>query len=187
MIKNFLVLFLCFWVMLVSAYTRIDQVPLTSLDGKKVYLGSVSANKATVIIFLSPECPLCQSYTLTVNNLIKDYSSQKIDFVGVVPGKDDAVADIKKYIRSYKASIRVLRDEDNKLVKYLGASITPEAFVIDKNGKIVYSGRIDNWAYELGKKRKIITEHNLKDAIESVLHNQSVKVTKTRAVGCFIE
>jgi hypothetical protein len=52
---------------------------------------------------------------------------------------------------------------------------------------VIYQGRIDNWAYELGKKRKVITEYNLKDALTSVLLNKPISVSKTKAVGCYIE
>jgi hypothetical protein len=51
----------------------------------------------------------------------------------------------------------------------------------------LYQGRIDNWAYELAKKRRVITEHNLRDALNSIVHNQPIKITKTKAVGCYIE
>ena len=80
-----------------------------------------------------------------------------------------------------------MRDTKSLMAKKLGATITPEVFLLGKTGVIRYSGRIDNWAFDLGKKRSVITEHNLIDAIEAVLQNKSVKIKKAKAVGCFIE
>ena len=81
----------------------------------------------------------------------------------------------------------LLRDPENKLVKALGATITPEVFVLNGQYEVMYSGRIDNWAYELAKKRKLITAHDLQDALEAMLAGKKVIVTQTKAVGCFIE
>ncbi len=165
----------------------LHTIPLTNLKNQSTTLAFSPQTKATVIYFLSPECPLCQSYTLTINQLAKTYQNKGIAFVGVVPGKDYSIASILHYKRNYQLSIPLLVDPQLKLTKTLGATITPKAFVISNQQKVLYKGRIDNWAYELGKKRKVITEHNLKDALEALLHHQAIKVTQTKAVGCFIE
>jgi thiol-disulfide isomerase/thioredoxin len=186
-VKNIL---LSVFVLLQFAFTPKQPLPgivLLDLKGNKTSLASISRHQATAIIMLSPECPLCQSYTLTINNLAKAYEAKGVDFIGVIPTKDFTMESIRDYRLSYKPVIRLLRDPENRLVKLLGATITPEVFLFDQHGNVKYSGRIDNWAYELGKKRKIITEHNLKDAIEAVLAGKPVAVTKTKAVGCFIE
>lgn len=167
--------------------TQVERIPLKDLDGKTVFLNGISKQKATVLIFLSPECPLCQSYTLTINNLIKKYQPLGIDFIGIVPTKDFTAKSIHDYRITYKSAVKILRDENNELVQLLHATITPEVFILDKNARVLYSGRIDNWAYELGKKRKVITAHNLADAIDATLAGKPVAVPKTKAVGCFIE
>jgi hypothetical protein len=66
------------------------------------------------------------------------------------------------------------------------ATITPEVFVMNQKKEIVYSGRIDNWAYELGKKRTVITEHDLANVLENLNKGIVVKPYQTKAVGCFI-
>lgn len=185
--KNILVTGIVFLMFAFAPVQKPADVVLLDLKGNKVSLASLTSHKATAIIMLSPECPLCQSYTLTINNLASSYEAKGIDFIGVIPSKDFSMPVITDYRITYKPRIRLLRDPDNKLVKVLGATITPEVFLLDPGGKVRYSGRIDNWAYELGKKRKVITEHNLRDAIDAVLAGKPVTITKTKAVGCFIE
>lgn len=165
----------------------LHTISLHDLKGQSTTLSFSPSTKATVIYFLSPECPLCQSYTLTINNLTKAYQAKGINFVGIIPGTSYSSASILQYKRSYKLNLNVLVDKQLKLTRQLGATITPEVFVLSNRQKLLYHGRIDNWAYELGKKRKVITDHNLKDVLDAILYHKPIKTTQTKAVGCFIE
>lgn len=140
-----------------------------------------------VFIFISPECPLCQSYSLTLKQLYSTYKKQGVAFIGLIPGNDFTAAQVKEYQRAYQIPFPLYFDNQLKYVQHFNATVTPEVFFINQTGKLMYSGRIDNWAYEVSKKRKVITEHNLRDAIISYLDNKPLKITKTKAIGCFIE
>jgi len=185
--KQTIILMTCFMFLGFTAQNSVSNIPLLDLKGNIFRINQLHKYKATVIFFLSPECPLCQSYTLTINQLIKKYNGKPIHFIGVIASEDFSVDDILNYKRSYKLNLNLVRDTKSLLAKKLGATITPEVFLLGATGLISYSGRIDNWAYDLGKKRTLITEHNLIDALEAVLQNKSVKIKKTKAVGCFIE
>jgi len=185
--RQIIILMSCFIFLGFTAQNNTSDIPLLDLKGNIIRINQLHNFKATVIFFLSPECPLCKSYTLTINQLIKKYNGKPIQFIGVIPSNDFSVDDILNYKRSYKLNLNLVRDTKSLMAKKLGATITPEVFLLGKTGVIKYSGRIDNWAFDLGKKRSVITEHNLIDAIEAVLQNKSVKIKKAKAVGCFIE
>ena len=158
---------------------------LPNLEGK---LELVMDNKhTTAVVFLSPECPLCQNYTLTLNNMIKKYWNNNVKIIGIFPGTFFSKADFLDFKKKYKVSFPLYTDASNMLTKRLGATVTPEVFLIDSQGKIQYKGRIDNWAYEVSRKRKVITQHDLQNALESLIHHQPILVTQTKAIGCFIE
>lgn len=156
-----------------------------SVNGNQVQL--TKGKTANVYVMISPECPLCQSYSRTLIQLYQSYSKRGITFYGIVPGKNYTAQAIKEFIATYSIPFEIVFDTDKKFTQYLNANITPEVFLINRQDEIVYSGRIDNWAYQLGKKRKLITQHDLRDAMESVINNQPVKIVKTKAIGCFIE
>ncbi|MES2780843.1 MAG: redoxin domain-containing protein [Bacteroidota bacterium] len=160
---------------------------LKDVKGKSFPLNEKSGGKARVYYFLSPECPLCQSYSLTIRNLYGEFAKQNIEMIGIIPGTDFSTTAITEYKTKYKIPVQLLRDEQLLLVSKYKATITPEVVVINNQGKVMYQGRIDNWAYELGKKRKVITEHNLRDALAAIVNNQPVKIKLTKAVGCYIE
>ena len=67
------------------------------------------------------------------------------------------------------------------------ATITPEVFVVDSSNRVWYSGAIDNWSFDTGKKRQFATEHYLKDALKALRNGQKPAVSETKAVGCYIE
>ncbi|HCP93878.1 MAG TPA: alkyl hydroperoxide reductase [Bacteroidetes bacterium] len=158
-----------------------------SNEGSIFLMNESPGGKARVYYFLSPECPLCQSYSLTIRNIYAEFAKQGIEMVGIIPGNDFSNKDILEYEIKYKIPLMLLRDEQLMLVKKYNVTITPEVVLVNTQGKVIYQGRIDNWAYELGKKRKVITEYNLKDALTSVLLNKPISVSKTKAVGCYIE
>lgn len=160
---------------------------VTTLKDQQVSLESAISGKVAVFLMLSPECPLCQSYSLTIRKLYEAFAQKGVIMIGIIPGRDYSNLEIAEYVKKYKLPIPVYKDPDMLMVKYFKATITPEVFVVNERKQVVYSGRIDNWAYELGKKRKVITEHNLRDALDQVLHQQPVKVRYTKAVGCYIE
>jgi peroxiredoxin len=160
---------------------------LLNLSSKLIVFSDTCNCKARVILFLSPECPLCQSYSLTYNTLFDKYKEKGIDFLLVIPGKGFTLKSVKAFRKKYHIKPELYLDTEKKLVYRLKASITPEAFLLDNSGELLYSGRIDNWAYELGKKRSHITQSDLEDAIKFVLEGSPKKVQSTTAIGCFIE
>jgi thiol-disulfide isomerase/thioredoxin len=164
-----------------------DKTVLVNTKGQTSTIQVITKRKPTVFIFISPECPLCQSYTLTINQLIKKYTNSGIQFIGIVPGNDFSTQQVLNFTRTYNSILPIWFDKQLKLTKSIGATITPEVFFVSNNGLLMYSGRIDNWAYELSKKRKVITQHDLIDAIEAYINHKPITTTKTKAVGCFIE
>ncbi|MFD2599306.1 redoxin domain-containing protein [Sphingobacterium corticis] len=144
----------------------------------------IEVNKPVAVIFLSPECPLCQNYTQTINQLHQQYN-QQIEFIGIFPGKAYGSADIKQFAAKYKIAMALYQDPNFQFTRALEATVTPSVALYDKGG-LQYFGAIDNALRELGKKRVVVTELYLQDAIASLLQNKPISVKKTVAKGCFI-
>tara|TARA_B100001093_G_C26852313_1_gene1025703 strand:+ start:2090 stop:2665 length:576 start_codon:yes stop_codon:yes gene_type:complete len=151
------------------------------------YLSKIFIRKSDkVIIFISPECPLCQSYTKQIKKL-QDKYKDKLKFYGVLPGTSYSHQEMDSFLNLYDLTIDIIYDNNYALVNRLNASITPEVYLIDKNNTVKYHGLIDNWLGELGRKRQTVSKHYLNDAIESFLSGKEIKIKKTKAIGCFIE
>src|SRR5215469_5427890 len=130
--------------------------------------GLLQNKKAAVFVFLAPDCPLSQNYTLTLNNLDKQFETRQIGFYGVFSGDTISKSAMDEFVATYHLSFPVTLDPQAKIADYFGATNTPEAFLTDSSGRTVYKGAIDNWAPELGQHRTVITQHYLLDALESV-------------------
>jgi thiol-disulfide isomerase/thioredoxin len=166
---------------------NLQSIALKNLQGKEGFIDLSKGQKGTVLFFLSPECPLCQSYSLTINQLQKTYAGQGFQFIGIIPSKDFSTTDVIEYRNHYQLkALSFWFDPNLKLAQFCQATITPEVVVYKPNGQKIYQGRIDNWAYELAKKRKVITEHDLQNVLEKLSKNLAVTFYQTKAVGCFI-
>jgi hypothetical protein len=77
-------------------------------------------------------------------------------------------------------------DRDHALAHRAKATITPEAVVVTPAGLIRYRGRIDDRYIALGKQRRVVTTHDLQDAIAAVFAGTPISRAETEAVGCFI-
>lgn len=165
----------------------ISNISLTDRNDTEHQLSNFDLYAATVVTFLGPECPLSENYTKTINDLDSVFSEKGVHFVNIFPGTFYSKQAIDSFINTFAVRQNCLQDEDYALVKRLHATITPETFIFDTNGKLVYSGAIDNWATDLGQKRQVITEFYVHDVLDAMLNGKPLPYTKTTAVGCFIE
>src|SRR5262245_45211526 len=95
----------------------------------------------SVLIFYLQDCPICNSYAPEINRIAATFTNFAFYIVQVDPDlKLDAA---KEHARQYALHSAVLLDPGHKLVRQGGATVTPEAVVIGKEG-VAYRGRIDN-------------------------------------------
>lgn len=153
------------------------------------HLKLISQNKTvapvTVFVFLSESCAICQSYTLPLKALYRQYHRQ-VEFVGVFPDEGLSAGDLEAFRTTYAIPFKLITDSGNALTQRLHATVTPEVFVQTAEQEIIYSGRIDNSFYAVGKRRKLVTTHELEDALSQYTSGRRIAVPKTQAVGCII-
>jgi hypothetical protein len=138
-----------------------------------------------VFLFLSPDCPLCRNYSLTLNQLYKEYGANT-RFYGIIPGKADPNASVDEFIRKYHILFPLYRDPDRTVTKRLFAEVTPQAIVLDRKGRFIYSGLIDDWVADLGVQRAHISRHYLQEALDAEKTGKLPATARTTPVGCLI-
>jgi hypothetical protein len=147
----------------------------------------LAEDSTTLVLILSPECPLCLDYATAFRELTAECAAQGIRVRGVFPGTFFPDKQIRMYLRRFQLEFPAWLDPDYALIHALEATTTPEAILLDAQGQTVYQGGIDNWAYALTRKRLEPTEYYLRDAIAAHLEGRSPDPAYTEPVGCLVE
>lgn len=138
-------------------------------------------------IFLLDNCRICQSYTLKLNEFHDEYKDI-VEFVGVFPNLISSEEKINEYAEKYKVQYKLITDYDKELAKSLNATLTPEVFLIDnQSNEVLYSGRIDDEFFEVGKRRNVVKNFELKEALLSIREGRPIEVKNTESIGCYID
>jgi len=138
-----------------------------------------------VLVLLSPDCPMCISYTQLLKRIRTKYD-QEIELIGIIPGRTYQDSVVLKFVDKYELNFPVYVDKKLKVSKYLKAELTPECFLFDQKGMLVYSGAIDNWLTDLGKKRLQADQHYLLDALSQTHSGIPLLFSYVKPQGCLL-
>lgn len=126
--------------------SKLETIAVHDPDGKPKTL-KLTEGKGTAIIFVaSPNCPAGEAHTPHVTRLQSDYEGKGIRFVILNPKPNGAAA------------------------RLLDAKLTPEMFLFDEAGTLVYRGRVDSAPSD-----NPITKRDARAAIDAVLAKESVQ------------
>lgn len=164
---------------------KIDNLTFKDADGRAVTLHDLKDKKAVVLVFLSFECPVSNSYAPFLNEFVKKYGPNGVAFVALAVN-DETPAEIAKRTQEFKLTFPAYKDDGFKAANALQAEMTPEAFVLDHNFVLRYRGRIDDGYYARLKKNIEVKNHDLKNALDDLLAGKDVRQPITKAVGCTI-
>src|SRR5256885_8961439 len=160
----------------------IDDFKLPDADGAQHTLNSLKGKNGAVIIFIATRCPVSNGYNDRMEKLAEDYQSKGINVIGINSNSTEPASEVKSHAAEKHLTFTILKDDGNKIADRLGATRTPEAYVIDASGKLVYHGRIDN-----AQNTANITSNDLRDALDELVAGKQVSKTAGAALGCTIK
>lgn len=173
---------------ILTGFSTASQVKLDvrDIDGVEHRQAEWESKRAVVVFFTTTECPLSNGYIPEMNRLQKEYAPRNIAFYAVEVDTTIADRDIRKHAKDFGIAYPVLIDKRQTLVRLAGATATPEVAVLSSKGTVLYLGRIDNRVEDFDQRRNVVTEHNLRDALDAVLAGRPVPRASTKVVGCAI-
>ena len=139
--------------------------------------------QAVVLYFNSTECPVTNRYLPALKRLKGELASEGVLVVAINSNQHDSPEDIQKHATEYELTFPVLQDPQGKVARSLAVTRTAEAFVLDRQFKLRYRGVIDD-RFERGVTRPKATKTFLADALDSVLHQRTVKTPITDVEAC---
>jgi peroxiredoxin len=155
---------------------------LPDADGRAHSLDSLKGKSGTLILFVATKCPVSNAYNARMQKLADDYPARGVNVVGINSNYSEPAAEVKQHAATNGLSFTILKDAGNQIADRYDAQVTPEAYLLDASGKLVYHGRIDN-----SKSGDSITSTELRDAIEAVLAGKPVEKAEAKAFGCSIK
>jgi hypothetical protein len=145
-----------------------------------------ATKRAIVLFFKTVDCPLSNGYVPEMNRFHQEYTQRGVGFYAVEADTTLDLSDVRKHAKDFGFTFPVLIDKQQVLGHLSGATATPEVAVLSNTGRVLYLGRIDNRVEDFDKRRNVVTEHDLRDALEAVLAGRAVPRPRTKVVGCAI-
>ena len=119
--------------------TKAPGAIVQTLDGKRVDLASYLGKGPVVLEFWALWCGNCKELEPQLLSLVKKYEG-KVTFVSVAVSVNESPERVQKYITKYGFTHQVVFDATGAATDAYEVPATSYVVVVDKSGKIVYTG-----------------------------------------------
>jgi thioredoxin-related protein len=161
---------------------------MKDITGREVSLKDLQKKNGLLVMFSCNTCPYViknQERTIEVakhafaNNIgVAILNSNEAN-----RGGDDSFDAMKHYASDQKYDWVYLVDKNSEMADAFGANRTPECFLFDKDGKLVYHGAIDDNPNNAGA----VSRKHLVVAMDEMKGGKDVSVKESKSVGCTIK
>jgi peroxiredoxin len=166
---------------------------LKDTNGKTQTLSSYKG-KYVVLEWYQPDCPFVRKHYGSGNmqKLQKEYTAKGVVWLSIdssAPGEEgnyDASKLNAFAARDGAARTALMIDSNGKVGHLYGAKTTPDMYVIDPNGKLIYQGAIDNKRSTDQADVNRATNY-VKSALDAAFAGKSVATTATAPYGCSVK
>jgi peroxiredoxin len=143
----------------------------------------LSGHRATAVIFIATRCPYSNAYNTRMERIARDYAPRGMAVVGINSNVTEPPEEVARHAKEHGLTFPVLKDADSRIADLYGATRTPEVFLVDRAGAVVYHGRIDE-NYEHPDRVK---SPDLRHALDALLSGRPIPDPETKAFGCTIK
>lgn len=164
------------------------DVKMTSTDGKAITLADAKTKSGLLVMFSCNTCPyVVKSQARTIEMM--EYAA-KHGIGMVVVNSNEANRDeadsrdaMVIYAKEQSYTAPYVVDEKSVIADAFGATRTPEVFLFDAKGKLVYHGAMEDNPTSPSESKELY----LKKAINSVVTGGKVSPATTKSIGCSIK
>lgn len=160
----------------------------SATDGKEVTLKKAAGTHGTLVVFTCNNCPYAKAWEERIVELGNTYSKKGVGVVLVNSNSPSVSKHDTAELTQARAKERGMTfpyalDADSSVARAFGATKTPEAFLFDKGGSLVYHGTIDDNHEDASK----VSKRYLKDALDAVVAGKKPATAETKSLGCGIK
>lgn len=161
---------------------------MMSVDGKERSIASVAGAKGTLVVFTCNTCPYAKAWEARIAAIGNAALKRGLGVIAVNsndPGRNAGDSYEEMVARARKLGLKYpyVVDASSDLARAFGASATPEAFLFDAKGRLVYHGTVDDNMRD----PNAVQEPWLRRAVDAVVAGQPVATAETKAMGCSIK
>ena len=160
----------------------VADLNLTNLNGQRQTLASLRGEKGTLLIFIATRCPYSNAYNQRMEALHRDYAPRGIRVVGINSNRNESPEEVREHSRDKGFSFPILKDEGNRVADYFGASVTPEAYLLDPGNVLRYHGRLD-----ASSDQPELNAQEVRAALDALLSGGAIANAGKKAFGCTIK
>ncbi len=164
------------------------DVKMTATDGKTYTITSVKGKHGTLVIFSCNACPWVKNWEDRISEIGNAYQEKGVGVI-VINANDpsrvpeDSYDEMVKRAKDKGFAFPYVVDETSDIAREFGATRTPEVFLFDAEGSLVYHGAIDDNAADA----KAVEAHYLKEALNAIVAGKPVPMAETKALGCTVK
>ncbi|MEZ5016395.1 MAG: thioredoxin family protein [Flavipsychrobacter sp.] len=161
---------------------------MEATDGKTVTLDKAKTDKGLLVMFSCNTCPYVIKSQARTKEMM-DYAAEKgIGMVVINSNEakrdgDDSKKAMTKYAKKEKYTAPYVIDNNSAVADAFGATRTPEVFLFDASGKLVYKGAMEDQPTNPSESKELF----LKDAIDNMLSGKPIDPNTTKSIGCTIK
>ena len=165
-----------------------SDVKMKDVNGKEVSLKDATRKNGLLVMFSCNTCPYVIKNQERTREICKYALENNIGVVLInsnegTRGGADSYEAMQEYAKKQNYSWHYVVDKNSELADAFGANKTPENFLFNKEGKLVYHGAIDDNRTEAEN----VSRRHLKEAINEAINGKDVTVKTSRSVGCTIK
>ncbi len=159
---------------------------LPGTDGRNHSLEEFLGCGFTVLVFSCTVCPCALGCERRIEQIHRQYASRGVQVVVINVGDtpSDELPRLRQRMRREGFTFLCLRDATRRVARAYGATVTPQVFVLDAQGRIAYMGTIDDqvWKGDGGP----VKHPWLRQALDALLQGKKPRLAETRPLGCEI-
>jgi peroxiredoxin len=169
------------------------EFTLTDTNGKEHKLRDYKG-KFVVLEWFNQGCPFVKKHYDSGNmqKLQRDYTEKGVVWLSIcssAPGKQGncSATEHNTVFKEKKASpTAILIDEDGKVGRLYAAKTTPDMFVINPKGVLIYSGAIDD-KRDTDPSSVASARNFVREVLEEAMSGKKITVEPTASYGCSVK
>ena len=140
--------------------------------------------KVVMIHFWSATCPFVIRYDDRLKEIASAYTDRGVQVLGIDSNTNETPKQIKRVANGRKVNYPVLIDPASKVADQFGAITTPHVFFIDREGKLVYEGAVDDQGCS---EDNPVSKRYVRENLEAYLAGSPLPYSATKSVGCTVK